>query len=109
MPKRSAKRRGVLVAGLACAWLLLACAPALAHANLVEASPPQGSEVYKPPERVELRFSEPGDGATSAETTRAQDGHHGGHHGGGAGGVASTDRREPAPGPAAGGAATRAA
>ena len=189
MPKSATKRRGAVVAGLACAWLLLACAPALAHANLVKASPPQGSEVSKPPERVELRFSEPvdaefdpvvvraaggtrvdardarldpndarvvladlgrvpegsytvewrvtsidghvvdgryhfavvaaeedrppsedaGDGATSAETTRAQDGHHAGHHGGGAGGVASTDRREPAPGPAAGGAATRAA
>jgi copper transport protein len=185
MPKSATKRRGAVVAGLACAWLLLACAPVLAHANLVEASPPQGSQVSKPPERVELRFSEPvdaefdpvvvraaggtrvdardarldpndarvvladlgrvpegfytvewrvtsidghvadgrydfavvaagedrppsedaGDGATSAETTRAQ----GGHHGGGAGGVASTDRREPAPGPAAGGAATRAA
>jgi copper transport protein len=185
MPKSATRRRAAVLAELACAWLLLACAPALAHANLVEASPPQGSEVSKPPERVELRFSEPvdaefdpvvvraaggtrvdthdarldpndarvvladlgrvpegsytvewrvtsidghvvdgryhfavvaaeedrppsedaGDGATSAETTRAQDG----HHGGGAGGVASTDRREPAPGPAAGGAATRAA
>ena len=189
MPKSATRRRAAVLAELACAWLLLACAPALAHANLVEASPPQGSEVSKPPERVELRFSEPvdaefdpvvvraaggtrvdardarldpndarvvladlgrvpegsytvewrvtsidghvvdgryhfavvaaeedrppsedaGDGATSAETTRAQDGHHAGHHGGGAGGVASTDRREPAPGPAAGGAATRAA
>jgi copper transport protein len=51
----------VLLAGLAATWLLLACAPALAHANLVEASPPQGSEVSKPPERVELRFNEPVD------------------------------------------------
>ena len=185
MPKSATKRRAGVLAGLACAWLLLACAPALAHANLVEASPPQGSEVSRPPERIELRFSEPvdaefdpvvvraaggarvdahdarvdpedarvvlaglervpegsytvewrvtsidghvvegrydfavvpagedrppsedaGDRATSAETTGAQ----GRHHGGGAGKVASTDRREPAPGPAAGGAATRAA
>ena len=49
----------MLLAGLAAAWLVLACAPALAHANLLEASPPQGGEVSKPPERVELRFSEP--------------------------------------------------
>ena len=189
MPKSAAKWRAAVLAGLACAWLLLACGPALAHANLVEASPPQGSEVSKPPERVELRFSEPvdaefdpvvvraaggaradahdarvdpedarvvladverlskgsytvkwrvtsidghvvegrydfavvaagenrppsedaGDRATSAETAGAQGGHHAGHHGGGAGGVASTDRREPAPEPAAGGSATRAA
>jgi copper transport protein len=185
MPNSATKRRAVVLAELVVAWLVLACAPALAHANLVEASPPQGSEVSKPPERVELRFSEPvdaefdpvvvraaggarvdahdarmdpedarvvladlervpegsytvewrvtsidghvvegrydfavvaagedrppsedtGDRATSAETTGAQ----GGHHGGGAGKAASTDRREPAPGPAAGGAATRAA
>jgi hypothetical protein len=49
MPKRAAIRRGVLLAGLAAAWLVLACAPALAHANLVEASPPQGGEVSTPP------------------------------------------------------------
>jgi copper transport protein len=45
--------------GLVAAWLLLSCSPALAHATLVEASPPQRGTVYKPPERVELRFSEP--------------------------------------------------
>ena len=61
MPKRATKKRAVLFAGLACAWLLLACAPVLAHANLVEASPPQGGEVSKPPERVELHFNEPVD------------------------------------------------
>jgi copper transport protein len=189
MPNSATKRRAVVLAELVVAWLLLACAPALAHANLVEASPPQGSEVSRPPERVELRFSEPvdaefdpvvvraaggarvdahdarvdpedarvvladlervpegsytvewrvtsidghvvegrygfavvaarvdrppsedaGDRATSAETTGAQGGHHAGHHGGDTGKVASTDRREPAPGPAAGGSATRAA
>src|ERR671916_295810 len=74
MPKRAAKRRGVLLVGLACAWLLLACAPALAHANLVEASPPQGSEVSKPPERVELRFSEPVDAEFDPVVVRAASG-----------------------------------
>jgi methionine-rich copper-binding protein CopC len=59
MPKRATKWNATLLAGLTAAWLLLTCAPALAHANLVEASPPQGGEVSKPPERVELRFSEP--------------------------------------------------
>src|ERR671911_2195615 len=61
MPKCAAKRRAAILTGLAATWLLLACAPALAHANLVEASPPQAGEVSKPPERVELRFSEPVD------------------------------------------------
>jgi copper transport protein len=61
MPKSVTKRRAVLLAGLACAWIQLACQPALAHATLVEASPAQGSEVSKPPERVELHFSEPVD------------------------------------------------
>lgn len=188
MPKSATKGRAVLLAGLACAWLLLACAPALAHATLVEASPLQGSEVSKSPERVELHFSEPvdaefdpvvvraaggarvdahdgrvdpedarvvladleklpegsytvkwrvtsidghvvegrytfavaaaeedrpsedaGDRDTSAEAAGAHSGHHGARHGGGAGRVASTDRRDPVPEPAAGGAATRAA
>ncbi len=61
MPKRAARRRAALLAWLASAWLLLTCAPALAHANLVGASPPPGGEVSKPPERVELRFTEPVD------------------------------------------------
>src|SRR5919112_541324 len=188
MPKSATKGRAALLVGLACAWLLLACAPALAHANLVEASPRPGGEVSKPPERVELRFNEPvdaefdpvvvrtvsgarvdahnahvdpedarvvladlervpegsytvkwrvtsidghvvdgryafavaaagedrpsedaGNRATTAEAAGAHSGHHGGPHGGGAGGVASTDRREPVPEPAAGGAISRAA
>jgi copper transport protein len=188
MPNSATKRHAALLAGLACAWLLLACAPALAHATLVEASPPQGGEVSRPPERVELRFNEPVDaefdplvvraagGArvdahdahvdpedarvvladfervpkgsyivkwrvtsidghvvegrygfavtaagkdrpaedargrdTSAEAAGAHSRHHGGHHEGGAGGVASTDRQNPVPEPAAGGATSRAA
>ena len=74
MPKRAAIRRSVLLAGLACAWLLLACAPALAHASLVEASPPQGSEVSTPPDRVELRFSEPVDAEFDPVVVRADGG-----------------------------------
>jgi methionine-rich copper-binding protein CopC len=64
MPKSATKSRAALIAGLAAAWLVLASAPALAHANLVEASPPQGSEVSKPPEHVR------GFGSTSRWTRR---------------------------------------
>ncbi len=71
MPQSATKRRAAVLVGLACAWLLLACAPALAHANLVEASPPQRSEVSKPPERVELRFSEPVDAEFDPVVVRA--------------------------------------
>ena len=74
MPKRAARRRAALLAGLAAAWLLLACAPALAHANLVETSPPQGDKVSKPPERVELRFSEPVDAEFDPVVVRAASG-----------------------------------
>lgn len=74
MPKRAAIRRGVLLAGLACAWIGLACAPALAHATLVEASPPRGSEVSTPPERVELRFSEPIEAEFDPVVVRGADG-----------------------------------
>ena len=74
MSKSAAKRRAAVLAKLACAWLLLACAPALAHANLVEASPPQGSEVTKAPERVELRFSEPVDAEFDPLVVRAAGG-----------------------------------
>jgi copper transport protein len=61
MAPRSSVGRLAIVSWLAATWLLLACAPALAHANLVGASPRPGGEVSKPPERVELRFSEPVD------------------------------------------------
>jgi copper transport protein len=46
---------------LSVAWVVLSCAPALAHATLIEASPPQGGKAPTPPERVELRFTEPVD------------------------------------------------
>src|ERR671916_3423625 len=61
MTNGAAGRRVALLAGLAAAWLLLSCAPALAHATLVGASPPRGGSVSEPPERVELRFTEPVD------------------------------------------------
>jgi copper transport protein len=64
----------MLLTGLAAAWLVLACAPALAHANLVEASPAQGSEVSKPPEQVQLRFSEPVDAEFDPVVVRAASG-----------------------------------
>jgi copper transport protein len=56
---RAARRRAALLVALAAAWLLLSCPPALAHATLVEASPPRGRELSEPPGRVELRFTEP--------------------------------------------------
>jgi copper transport protein len=61
MLNRAAGRRAALLTGLAAAWLLLYCAPALAHATLVEASPARGGEVPEPPDWVELRFTEPVD------------------------------------------------
>jgi copper transport protein len=75
MPKKAARRRrAALLAWLACAWLLLACAPALAHANLVEASPAPGGEVSKPPEQIELRFNEPVDAEFDPVVVRAAGG-----------------------------------
>jgi copper transport protein len=74
MPKRTTRRRAVLLAGLAAAWLLLTCAPALAHANIVEASPARGSAVSRPPERVELRFNEPVDAEFDPVVVRAAGG-----------------------------------
>src|SRR3712207_6180159 len=59
---------------ISAAWLLLACAPALAHANLIEATPPQGGRLHAPPERVELRFSEPVDAGFDPVVVRDADG-----------------------------------
>ncbi len=39
--------------------LLLWCAPALAHARLLETAPADQERLSRPPERVQLRFSEP--------------------------------------------------
>jgi copper resistance protein C len=45
--------------GLSAAWLLLSCAPALAHARLVETYPTGGGILAEPPEQVQLLFNEP--------------------------------------------------
>ena len=45
--------------GLAAAWLLLLCGPALAHARLVETYPTDGGTLAESPEQVQLLFSEP--------------------------------------------------
>src|SRR5688572_32015240 len=74
MAPRSSMGRLAIVSWLATTWLVLACAPALAHANLVEASPPPGGEVSKPPERVELHFSEPVDAEFDPVVVRAAGG-----------------------------------
>ena len=59
---------------LSAAWVLLSCVPALAHANLVGSSPPPGSKPSTPPERVELRFSEPVDAGFQPLVVRDADG-----------------------------------
>jgi copper transport protein len=74
MAPRLSVGRLAIVSWLACAWLVLTCAPALAHANLVEASPAPGGEVSKPPEQVELRFNEPVDAEFDPVVVRAADG-----------------------------------
>jgi copper resistance protein C len=51
--------RLVALLGLSAAWLLLSCAPALAHARLVETYPTGGEILAEPPEQVQLLFNEP--------------------------------------------------
>ena len=74
MTNGAAGRWVALLAGLASAWLLLACAPALAHATLVGASPPRGGSVSEPPGRVELRFTEPVDAEFDPVVVRSEGG-----------------------------------
>jgi methionine-rich copper-binding protein CopC len=52
-------RRKLFLWGLTAAWLLVLCAPALAHSTLVEATPAEGDHLLEPPDRVVLRFAEP--------------------------------------------------
>jgi methionine-rich copper-binding protein CopC len=54
-------RRLVALLALSAAWLLLSCVPALAHARLVETYPADGDILGKPPEQVQLLYSEPVD------------------------------------------------
>lgn len=54
-------RRLAGIAALSAVWLALWCAPALAHARLLEAEPSSGVALENVPEQVRLRFSEPVD------------------------------------------------
>lgn len=49
------------ILALASCWLTLFCAPALAHARLVQETPASGASLAEPPEQVRLRFNEPVD------------------------------------------------
>ena len=44
---------------LSAVWLVVTCAPVLAHARLVEMYPIEGTTLAEPPEQVQLRFNEP--------------------------------------------------
>ncbi|MGH3086899.1 MAG: copper resistance CopC family protein [Rubrobacteraceae bacterium] len=46
-------------------WVLLLCAPAFAHASLVEAEPADGASLERAPEEVRLAFNEPVEAAFS--------------------------------------------
>jgi methionine-rich copper-binding protein CopC len=61
MAARAGSRRLVTLLWLSAVWLLLSCAPALAHARLVQEEPAEGAALAESPDRVELRFSEPVD------------------------------------------------
>jgi methionine-rich copper-binding protein CopC len=56
---RVSMRRLTVLLGLSAAWLLVLCAPLLAHARLVEMFPREGATLSQSPEQVRLRFSEP--------------------------------------------------
>lgn len=53
------KLRLAALLGLSAVWLLVLCAPALAHARLVETYPADGDILANSPEQVQLRFNEP--------------------------------------------------
>ena len=59
MTTRPGTRRLAALLGLSAVWLLLSCGPALAHARLVETYPADGDALAKPPEQVQVLFSEP--------------------------------------------------
>jgi copper transport protein len=74
MASGTAMGRLAIALWLAAVLALLSCAPALAHATLIGASPPQGGKAPAPPERVELRFSEPVDAGFDPVVVRDTDG-----------------------------------
>jgi methionine-rich copper-binding protein CopC len=53
------KWRLAALLGLPAVWLFVWCAPALAHATLLETYPADGDTLAEPPEQVQLRFDEP--------------------------------------------------
>jgi methionine-rich copper-binding protein CopC len=53
--------RLVGVLALAALWLTVWCAPAVAHARLLQETPASGASLEEPPEQVRLRFNEPVD------------------------------------------------
>jgi copper resistance protein C len=74
MTPRAGTERLLALLWLSAVWLLLACVPALAHANLIGSSPPAESELSTPPEQVRLRFNEPVDAEFSPLEVRDADG-----------------------------------
>ena len=52
-------RRAAALLGVSVVWLLLLCAPAFAHAKLVDAFPNDGDALSEPPGQLRLRFDEP--------------------------------------------------
>lgn len=58
MTTRPGAWRSAALLGLSAVWLLLLCAPVLAHARLVEAYPAEEEILAGSPEQVRLRFSE---------------------------------------------------
>lgn len=59
MALRSRYGRAATLLGSCLAWLVLSCAPALAHAGILEASPEEDRTLASPPEQVSLTFNEP--------------------------------------------------
>ena len=57
----SINRRLAALLGLSAVWTVLLCAPALAHAGLLESTPDEGAALSSPPQELRLRFSEPVD------------------------------------------------
>lgn len=52
-------RRSAIILLLSAAWSLALCAPAFAHARLVDAVPNDGDTLAESPEQLRLRFNEP--------------------------------------------------
>jgi methionine-rich copper-binding protein CopC len=59
MNMRIDKRRLAALLGSSAVWLVLVCAPVMAHATLIETYPTDRNTLAEPPEQVQLRFDEP--------------------------------------------------